>query len=392
MTRYLVPTRAARWPRAQPRVDRGNSFLDSFPGRTLDHALQELKHQIRDNERIWNGFRHIELGIIGAHSLRELVSMLVNDIPRQFPRVECVTLACLDPDMELTRLLDAGDTSAPDPRSFVAISSEMLGALFPRPWQPRLGPMDDALRQLLFPGRAEALASMALAPLVLRGELIGCLSQASCEPAHFRPDTGTDLLEHLAAVTAMCIDNAVSHERLKIDGLTDPLTGLYNRRFFERRLGEELDRWARRHDSALVGMLVDVDHFKQINDRYGHQVGDRALQGVARLLGRELRGSDVLARYGGEEFVLLLPDTTVDPGLVIAERLRVQVESAGFTVPDSENLQVTVSVGLACLMPATRRAVDDPGVWLLQQADAALYRAKQGGRNRVVCAEPTQPS
>lgn len=318
--------------------------------------------------------------------------MLVNDIPRQFPRVECVTLACLDPDMELTRLLDTGDTSAPDPRSFVAISSEMLGALFPRPWQPRLGPMDDALRQLLFPGRAQALASMALAPLVLRGELIGCLSQASCEPAHFRPDTGTDLLEHLAAVTAMCIDNAVSHERLKIDGLTDPLTGLYNRRFFERRLGEELDRWARRHDSALVGMLVDVDHFKQINDRYGHQVGDRALQGVARLLGRELRGSDVLARYGGEEFVLLLPDTTVDPGLVIAERLRAQVENAGFTGPDSENLQVTVSVGLACLMPATRRAVDDPGVWLLQQADAALYRAKQGGRNRVVCAEPTQPS
>src|SRR4030067_1483596 len=151
MTRCLVPTRAARWLRAQLRVDRGNSFLDSFPGRTLDHALQELKHQIRDNERIWNGFRHIELGIIGAHSLREHVSMLVNDIPPQFPRVECVTLACLDPDMELTRLLAAGDTSAPDPRSFVAISSEMLGALFPRPWQPRLAPMDEAPRSVLHP-------------------------------------------------------------------------------------------------------------------------------------------------------------------------------------------------------------------------------------------------
>lgn len=376
----------------RPRVDRGNSFFDSFPRQTLDHALQELKHQIRDNERIWNGFRHIELGIIGAHSLRELVSMLVNDIPRQFPRVECVTLACLDPDMELTRLLDAGDPGSPDAASFVAISLETLSALFPHPWLPRLGPVDDALHQLLFPGRTEALAAMALAPLVLRGELIGCLNQASGDSAHFRPDTGTDLLEHLAAVTAMCIDNAVSHERLKIDGLTDPLTGLYNRRFFERRLAEELDRWARRHDSALVGMLVDVDHFKQINDRYGHQVGDRALQGVARLLGRELRGSDVLARYGGEEFVLLLPDTTADPGLVIAERLRAQVENAGFTGPDSESLQVTVSIGLACLMPATTRAVDDPGAWLLRQADAALYRAKQGGRNRVVCAEPSQPT
>jgi len=183
----------------------------------------------------------------------------------------------------------------------------------------------------------------------------------------------------------MCIDNAVSHERLKIEGLTDPLTGLYNRRFFERRLSEEIDRWVRRHDTALIGMLVDVDHFKQVNDRYGHQAGDRTLQGVARLLGHELRGSDVLARYGGEEFVLLLPDTTTGPGMVIAERLRAQVESASFTGPSGQRLQVTVSIGLACLMPDARRAVADPDVWLLQQADAALYQAKQEGRNRVVC-------
>lgn len=312
--------------------------------------------------------------------------MLVSDIPRHFPRVGRVTLACLDSDMQLTRLLDTGDAGAPDPHSFIAITPETLAALFPRPWQPRLGPMDDVLCQLLFPGRTEALVSMALAPLVLRDRLIGCLNQASCDPAHFRPDTGTDLLNHLAAVTAMCIDNAVSHERLKIEGLTDPLTGLYNRRFFERRLSEEIDRWVRRHDTALIGMLVDVDHFKQVNDRHGHQAGDRTLQGVARLLGHDLRGSDVLARYGGEEFVLLLPDTTTGPGMVIAERLRAQVENASFTGPSGQHLQVTVSIGLACLMPDTRREVVDPDVWLLQQADAALYQAKQEGRNRVVCA------
>lgn len=255
--------------------------------------LKALKLQIRENERIWNGFRQVELGMLGAQSLHELVSLLVRDIPRLFPNVDCVTLACIDPDLEITRHLEVGGEMASS-MGFLPISPDVLGSIFPLPRQPLLGPMEDALRQLLFPTGGQ-LKSMALAPLVLRNELIGCLNQGSKDPAHFRPDTGTDLLQHLAAVAAMCIDNAVIHERLKIDGLTDPLTGLYNRRFFERRLHEELDRWSRRHGSSLVGMFVDVDHFKRINDQHGHHTGDRILQGVARLLGKELRGSDVLA-------------------------------------------------------------------------------------------------
>lgn len=355
-------------------------------GRTLEHELQKLKHQIRDNERIWNGFRQVELRMIGANSLHDVVANLVQGLPRLFPNVDRVTLACLDVDGDLARLLETGSPSTGLP-SFTTISPEALKALFPSPWRPSLGPVDDAIRHLLFPGHPKPLASMALAPLVLRDELIGCLNQASADRLHFRPDTGTELLEHLAAVTAMCLDNAVSHERLRIDGITDPLTSLYNRRFFERRLREELDRWARRHDSALVGMLVDVDHFKQINDRYGHPAGDRALQGVARLLAHELRGSDVLARYGGEEFVLLMPDTSMDQGLAIAERLRMLVEQMAATGPSNrQDVRVTVSIGLACLTPGTTQKIKDPGAWLLHQADAALYRAKQGGRNRVVCA------
>lgn len=345
--------------------------------------LQALKRQIRENERIWNGFRQVELGMLGAQSLRELVSNLVRDIPRLFPNVDSVTLACVDPGLELARHFDTEGDIQPSP-VLLSISAEALASLFPLPRQPRLGPIEDAVRQLLFPTAGEMLKSMALAPLVLRGELIGCLNQASRDPGHFRADTGTDLLEHLAAVAAMCIDNAVIHERLKIDGLTDPLTGLYNRRFFERRLHEELDRWARRPGNSLVGMLVDVDHFKRINDQHGHHTGDRILQGVARLLGKELRGSDVLARYGGEEFVLLLPDTTEDQGFLIAERLRALVEEATLGEGASRPQKITVSVGLACLSGMGSPVVDDAGAWLLRQADAALYQAKQEGRNRVV--------
>lgn len=352
----------------------------------LEPDWSALNRQIRENERIWNGFRQVELRMLGAQSLRELVGNIASDLPALFPNVHCVTLACVDPNLEMTRHLETANGSPFEAMPFVAVSPEALASIFPLPRRPILGPMDDAIRHLLFPVPDKELRSVALAPLVLRNELMGCLCQASRHAGHFRPDTGTDLLEHLAAVAAMCIDNAVIHERLKIDGLTDPLTGLYNRRFFERRLHEELDRWARRPGGSLVGMLVDVDHFKQINDRYGHPAGDRILQGVARLLGKELRGSDVLARYGGEEFVLLLPDTTEDQGYLTAERLRQQVESASWTGPGLATQKITVSIGLACLSREHCVTAANPGAALFQSADAALYKAKQAGRNRVVRA------
>lgn len=359
----------------------GHGAKDAKPSTPL--GSQRLEHQLRDNERIWNGFRQIELRILGAHSFADIVTALCRGIPALFPRVARVSLACVDPELELSRFFEQTG-GAPEAPPFIPIFSDTLQALFPPPHCPRLGRMEEAVRHLLFPGGPDDLASMALAPLVLRGELIGCLNQASRDAAHFSPGTGTDLLEHLAAVTAMCVDNAVIRERLKIDSLTDPLTGLYNRRFFKRRMSEEVERWARRRDGALAAMLVDVDHFKQINDRHGHQAGDRVLQGLARLLGRVLRGSDVLARYGGEEFVLLLPETNLEQGAYIAERLRALVATTPLPTAEGGSLSLTVSVGLAALAADAWRHAD-PSAWLLQSADAALYQAKQGGRNRVVC-------
>lgn len=356
---------------------------------------KNLEGQLRHNERIWNGFRQIEIGILGAHSLADIAEILDRGIPALFPYVEHVTLACVDPELELTRHFEKTD-SIPHLARFVAVSAETLNKLFPAPYRPQLGRFDEDIRQLLFPGRSGGLASLALAPLVLRGELIGCLNQASRDAGHYNPDVGTDLLEHLAAVTAMCIDNAVIRERLKIDGLTDPLTGLYNRRFFERRMREEVERWSRRRDTALACLLVDVDHFKQINDRYGHHAGDCVLQGLVKLFGRVLRGSDVLARFGGEEFVLLLPETGREQGTNIAERLRALVESTPISTGKADSLSVTVSIGLAALEMSTPGMVGDissptglqatdPASWLLRSADTMLYRAKQTGRNRVAC-------
>ncbi len=354
-------------------------------GTALEREWARLRNQLRDNERIWSGFRQIEVQMIGAHSLNDLVKVITQGIPETFSGIDCVTLACVDPEYEMTRLLDTGGESGLPPDCFIAVSRETLDGLFTRPWRPRLGPPDEHIHSLLFSNNPNASGSVALAPLVCRGELIGILNQGSRDPGHFVPGTATDLLEHLAAVAALCVDNAINHERLKLDGLTDPLTGVSNRRFFERRLAEEIERWAR-HVGPLVCMLVDVDFFKQVNDRYGHQVGDRVLRQIASILGQDLRGSDVLARYGGEEFVLLLPGTTAIQGATIAERLRANIEHSTFVIPEGLDLDVTVSIGIACLEPGVDSYGHDPAVWLFQQVDAALYEAKQTGRNRVIQA------
>jgi two-component system cell cycle response regulator len=347
--------------------------------------IAELKAQIRDNERIWSGFRNIELNIIGAHSLRELVALLIQGTNEAFSDVDCATVACVDSDYSLARMVEQERTPDLLPGTFVSISGADLETLFPELPRPRLDRCSSGIQSLLFPAYTQHLGSMALMPLMLRGQLIGSFNQASRHPMHYDPRTATDFLEHLAAITALCIDNVINRERLKLDGLTDALTNTANRRFFERRLREELTRW-RRRGGALICMLVDIDHFKQVNDKYGHQTGDQVLRQVSDMLGKDLRASDVLARYGGEEFVLLLPETSEKQGIAIAQRLREVIERAQFDNDVGDTLTVTVSIGLAMLDRRSQNVPQNIAEWLLREADAALYRAKQGGRNKVVVA------
>lgn len=356
--------------------------------------IGRLERQLRDNERIWTRFRQLEVRLIGSVSLRELVLVLASEFPRMFPSVDCVTLACFDPEYELTRLVEDGGPFPADGDAaaalelngaFVNLTQEALHELFSGSPQPRLGPCTRSIQKLLFPAYPQPLGSMALAPLLLRGQLIGTLNQGSLDARHFSPEAATDLLEHLAAVTSMCLDNAVSRERLKLYGLMDPLTGVANRRLFERRLADEIERWLRRGE-PLGYMLVDVDHFKRVNDRHGHHVGDQVLQRVAQLLGRELRAADLLARYGGEEFMLLLPNTTLEQTAVIAQRLCDSVARHEFQVAGGASVPVTVSIGVACLTSERQETGQAPAAWLFEQADAALYSAKKTGRNRVTVA------
>lgn len=164
-------------------------------------------------------------------------------------------------------------------------------------------------------------------------------------------------------------------KKVEAQSLTDALTGLNNRRAWARTFNLEFDR-VKRYGMPLSVLIIDVDHFKSFNDKYGHQVGDDLLRDLSRVLEHQVRATDFVARFGGEEFVVLLPNTSGDGALILAERVReaVQLMSDG-------NRSVTISVGLASFQPVM---LDSDA--LLSAADQALYRAKNSGRNRVVKA------
>ncbi|HVI02553.1 MAG TPA: GGDEF domain-containing protein [Enhygromyxa sp.] len=167
-------------------------------------------------------------------------------------------------------------------------------------------------------------------------------------------------------------------DRLRRAALHDGLTGLFNRRFLRESLPQLQAVAARRH-SPLCVVMIDLDHFKRVNDEHGHLVGDRTLAAVGRALREHSRRSDLVARYGGEEFAVLCPDTDCETGLRVAERLRVAIEQLSAEQLGHPGPQ-TVSLGVAVQSP-TRELTPEQ---LLDHADLALYRAKHRGRNRVV--------
>jgi diguanylate cyclase (GGDEF)-like protein len=211
------------------------------------------------------------------------------------------------------------------------------------------------------------------APLNTRGGAHGVLVAGSADGDAFGV-AQLDMAAALAGQGAMAYDNARLFAQVQQLATIDALTGVFNRRHFTELAGNQLTT-ARRNHRALAGMMVDIDHFKKVNDTYGHGTGDEVIRAVARALQSVVREPDVLCRYGGEEFALVMSEMEGDP-LEIAERLRRAV--ADLVVPGhAGHVPLTVSVGVAELKP------DDDLASLLSRADEALYRAKQAGRNLV---------
>ena len=175
------------------------------------------------------------------------------------------------------------------------------------------------------------------------------------------------------------------NRRLREQTIRDPLTGLHNRRFFEETAERDIARATRKKEPLAIVML-DIDHFKVINDTHGHVIGDRVLTHVAGVLRANVRSSDLLCRFGGEEFVAVLSGTALPAAMHAAEQWRSAIAGSGTDAGGGTTVSCTISIGIAMLGYETGESTSS----VLRRADAALYEAKRAGRDRVVAAEPPQ--
>jgi diguanylate cyclase (GGDEF)-like protein len=244
---------------------------------------------------------------------------------------------------------------------------------------------------VLFP-RWLVLAGMVLYVILVSGGALLHLSVLAPEQVYAGLDAEMVIRRSVASLSVFSLtflviawivdrwrDREARYQRL---ASIDSLTGLTNRRRFFKLAEQELAR-SRRYGSPLTVVLVDLDHFKQINDQHGHLIGDQALAHAATIFAREVRDVDVVARYGGEEFAILLPMTSSSGAKEVAERCARQLAATPLPVDSISPIRITASMGIACA-DAHPGAIEE----LLRAADAALYRAKEAGRNRVELAVP----
>lgn len=348
----------------------------------LRAELEELTAEVAANERKLRASQQRELRLLRAEDLHALLTEMTEGLRASYA-LQYVSVVLRDPDHDIRHLLLAGGTPAEGYRNVIV--AESLTGLAPhyvalrKPW---LGAYAACDHQLLFPG-AENLASVALIPLTHRQVLIGSINLGSDNPQRFTRAYATDFLEHLGIIASYCVENVVNRARLLRSGFTDVLTGWNNRRYLQLRLKEEIAR-TQRDGTRLTCLMLDVDHFKRVNDTWGHAAGDAVLREIANRIDAQVRASDVAARYGGEEFVVLLPDTDEAAGQLLAERIRGAVAAEPFVLPSGDEIPITISIGVAAISPAAgSRDLKTLGDALLARSDVALYRAKSAGRNRV---------
>ena len=353
--------------------------------RQLQRQLRALLANVRQNEVKLKRFQELELRLIACTELFDLLQIVIYEY-RATSNLDRVTLVLYDPEYELQRLLeDEGIRVSDHPDIIFTDNISRIDAFYGFSLNPYLGVYDTNQHSEFFPHSMRKSTSIALLPLSRNMELIGSLNLASHQTDRFVQNNATDFLQRLASIVTVCLKNVSNQERLKKLGLTDVLTGVNNRRFFDQRLSEEVGR-AQRDNLTMSCLFFDVDHFKNVNDSHGHNEGDMVLREVAGLIRMNLRTSDVIARYGGEEFSAILNNTDAETACEIAERIRTGIEKRRFTLSNGEDIKVTISIGIATIHAGNYSInTDKLGQTLVQTADQCLYEAKRSGRNKIVC-------
>jgi diguanylate cyclase (GGDEF)-like protein len=335
-------------------------------------------------------FQQRELALLNAGSLRDLLHQLTVGMRRSFGLTR-TRLLLIDPYSVIHDLLETQPGTCELLSADIELCTDATAAhaRFCDNHSPWLGPWDDRTHPAVF--NASLSGSVALLPLRQPDGVSGFLCLQSDDRNRFEAGFQTDFLANLGRIAAVCLENAVNRERLRLVGLTDSLTGLYNRRHLQHRLAQELTR-AQRYDETLSCLFIDADHFKHVNDEYGHPAGDQVLIALAQRLRSRLRVSDIPTRYGGEEFAVLLPQTEAESARHLADQIRREIAAEPIRLDTGEAISVTVSIGVAAWSTSDKYPVEISAERLLALADQAVYRAKSSGRNRVCMARASNAS
>ena len=358
------------------------------PG-SLERENQELKRTLRlmlskaeRNESILSNFFEVELRLLSCTRLSELLDLILIEFKEYF-RLSNVNLILFDPEHAARSLLDSYVPPTPGNTLRFVQSQRLLKTIYPNQ-NMIIGPPSEELSREAFPVSESKVASCALLPLIRENCLIGSLHLGSNDVSRYTEHVRYDYIQHLSSVISVCIENCINQENLRRLSSVDMLTKVHNRRSFDQEIVRELSR-ASRSSYPLTCLFLDLDHFKTVNDTYGHQAGDRVLRTVGMFLNKQLRKTDFISRYGGEEFAILLPNCNQQRAESVAETLRKKLSKLIFRDEDGQPFRMTTSIGISLCEPShfSGLDLDELAYKLIQSADNAVYMSKHNGRDQI---------
>ncbi|MCD6533081.1 MAG: sensor domain-containing diguanylate cyclase [Deltaproteobacteria bacterium] len=346
----------------------------------LDRTLSNFEELAKEREKQHRCFEYLEESILKADDLdcviNELQSKLASDFTIPLANISLIDRINKPVELEFREIIESADSNWKDCQTVAIsfISESDYKRLFPQD-RPLISiNPDTALLSLLNPleNTINSIASSAFIPLISRGQAIGTLNLASSDPEKFIPGTATDAVESLGRKLATVIENNLLTAQLQRLLRTDPLTGLYNRRILDEVLPKEFSR-AKRYDLPLSLIMIDLDDFKLVNDRYGHPAGDMVLAETGVLINNNLRQHDIGLRYGGDEFTIILPNTNHQQGLNVIEKLLKIASECKIQVDQNTWIPIKMSAGLTTYPDSTATTAEA----LKKAADEDLYKIKK---------------
>ncbi|MFH1096451.1 MAG: sensor domain-containing diguanylate cyclase [Candidatus Desantisbacteria bacterium] len=342
---------------------------------TMKVNLKEIEEKSKALYELY----HLSLKIGSSLGLEEQLNIII-DVTSGFLKADMTTISLVDEKrVELKTCVSKGEFSG---GILARDKIKIEGSLFEGIIKTGNSLIIDDLHKAGKYSSGQEMSSLIAVPLKIENNTIGVFSCAYAQVRNFNEDD-LNFLELISSRAALAINNAKLHEEIRKLAITDGLTGLYNYRYFQENLRNEIERCKRLNYGGLSLLFIDIDHFKQFNDLYGHQKGDLVLERIGMSLNIHTRKTDVVARYGGEEFVVIAPGTPKENSLLLGERIRSAISEKLFSQEEKTHLgitfPVTVSIGVATFpMDASNQEE------LIKCSDNALYNAKNAGRDRVV--------